>query len=237
MAENIKLGDLGERPEEEQPENQEQETNVDDEETDWRNESIPIMRGFNPDDIGDNQENMKKADRELGKTIGKMNRTYTEDMKSLLRELGIIINKQDSPELFEKLKITHNAKGKVDGAEFDNVKIIVLKGKRLEFTADARKVSKLNEFKELVKIAEERHAKTAEGFVERKITDVPPSEELTHSILRDSIESLENFIDEEYNELENRIKTSEKGAQTEQEVIEYRELRDLLGDLVGTQVY
>ena len=37
MADNIELGDLGERPEEQQPEDQQEETNVDDE---WRDESI-----------------------------------------------------------------------------------------------------------------------------------------------------------------------------------------------------
>ena len=145
---------------------------------------------------------MKDADRELGKRIGTIKKGYTEDKKSLLRELGITINKADSPSLFERLKVTVNGKGKINGAEFDKVKIIVLKGKRLEYTTDVSKTVKLNEFKELVKIAEERHAKTAEGFVERKITDVPPSEELTHSVLRDSIESLENYIDEKVAEIE-----------------------------------
>ena len=176
---------------------------------------------------------MKAADRELGKKIGTIKKGYTEDKKSLLHELGIRINKQDSPSLFERLKITVNGKGKVNGAEFDKVKIIVLKGKRLEYTADVSKTAKLNEFKELVKVAEERHAKTAEGFVERKITDVPPNEDLTHSILHDSIESLENFMDDKFDEIQNRLKTAEQGAQTEQEVISYRELRDLLMDIPG----
>ena len=149
---------------------------------------------------------MKDADRELGKRIGTIKKGYTEDKKSLLNEMGIRINKQDSPSLFERLKITVNGKGKINGAEFDKVKIIVLKGKRLEYTTDVSKTVKLNEFKELVKIAEERHAKTAEGFVERKITDVPPNEDLTHSVLRDSIESLENFIDEKEEEVNNWLK-------------------------------
>ena len=199
MAERIELGEIGEKPEEQQPEDQQEETNVDDE---WRDESIIIIDGSNPDAVRGNQEEMKAADRELGKRIGTIKKGYTEDKKSLLNEMGIRINKQDSPSLFERLKITVNGKGKVNGAEFDKVKIIVLKGKRLEYTADVSKTAKLNEFKELVKIAEERHAKTAEGFVERKITDVPSNEELTHSILRDSIESLENYIDEKVAKIE-----------------------------------
>ena len=226
MAERIEIGGLGERPEE-QPEDQKEETNVD---TDWRDESIIIPDGSNPDFLRGKQESMKDADRELGKRIGVTRRKYTGDKKSLLREMGIRINKKDSPELFERLKLIRTERdGKYTGAEFDGVKIVELKGDKLEYT-DA---SKVNEFKELVKVAEERHGKTFEGFTERKIADVPPNEELTRSIMSDSIESLENYIDEEYNELENRLKTSEKGAQTEQEVIEYRELRDLLGDLVG----
>ena len=199
MAERIELGDSGEKPEDQQPEDQQEETNVDDE---WRDESIVIIDGSNPDAVRGDQEEMKDADRELGKRIGIRKKGYTEDKKSLLNEMGIRINKKDSPSLFERLKITVNGKGKINGAEFDKIKIIVLKGKRLEYTADVSKTAKLNEFKELVKIAEERHAKTAEGFVERKIADVPPNEDLTHSILRDSIESLENYIDEKVAEIE-----------------------------------
>ena len=229
MAERIELDDLGERPEEQQQQQQE-ETNVDDE---WRDESIIIIDGSNPDAVRGNQEAMKDADRELGKKIGTIKKGYTEDKKSLLHEMGIRINKQDSPSLFERLKITVNGKGKVNGAEFDKVKIIVLKGKRLEYTVDASKTTKLNEFKELVKVAEERHAKTAEGLVEEKITDVSPNEDLTHSVLHDSIESLENFMDDKFDEIQSRLKTAEQGAQTEQEVIEYKELRDLLMDIPG----
>ena len=126
MTERIELGDLGERPEEQQPEDQQEETNVDDE---WRDESIVIIDGSNPDAVRGDQEEMKAADRELGKRIGIRKKGYTEDKESLLNEMGIRINKQDSPSLFERLKITVNGKGKVNGAEFDKVKIIVLKGK------------------------------------------------------------------------------------------------------------
>ena len=63
MAENIKLDDLGERPEEEPEDQQQEETNVD---TDWRDKSIIIIDGSNPDAVRGNQEEMKAADRELG---------------------------------------------------------------------------------------------------------------------------------------------------------------------------
>ena len=49
-------------------------------------------------------------------------RAYTEDKKSLLRELDLNLNKGDgkfSKQVFEKLKVTVNAKGKVNGAEYN----------------------------------------------------------------------------------------------------------------------
>ena len=91
--------------------------------------------------------------------------------------MNININKGDSPSLFERLKVTINRKGKVNGAEFDGVRIIVQKDKRLEYTEDVKKASKVNEFKEFVKRAEEKHAKTAVGFVEDVTPDVSISEE------------------------------------------------------------
>ena len=83
-------------------------------------------------------------------------------IKKLLKELGININKGDGPSaktLFGKLKVTVNRKGKLNGAEFDEVRIIVQKGKKLEYREDAKKLSKVNKFKELVKNAELEHKK------------------------------------------------------------------------------
>ena len=42
--------------------------------------------------------------------------------------------------LFEKLKVMVNRKGKINGAEFDGIRIIVQKGKKLEYTEDAKKL-------------------------------------------------------------------------------------------------
>ena len=53
-----------------------------------------------------------------------------------------------------------NRKAKINGAEFDGVRIIVQKGKKLVYTEDLKKLSKVNEFKELVKNAELEHKKT-----------------------------------------------------------------------------
>ena len=194
---DIELDNLGDRPVEEE-EKGEEETN-----TDWRDENVVIIRRFNPVRGGLDEE--KNADRELGKKLGAIKRSYTEDKKNLLRELRININKGDGPSaktLFEKLKVTVNRKGKINGAEFDGVRIIVQKGKKLEYTEDAKKVSKVNEFKELVKNAELEHKKTPAALVEETLPDIPVDTDLAHFVLRNSIENLESFIDDKVAEIE-----------------------------------
>ena len=159
--------------------------------------------GFNPVREGLDEE--KNADRELGKKLGVIKRSCREDRKSLLRELRININKGDGPSaktLFEKLKVTVNRKGKINGAEFEGVRIIVQKGKKLEYTEDAKKLSEVNEFKELVKNAELEHKKTPVALVEETLPDIPYGTDLAHSVLRNSIKNLESFIDEKVAEIE-----------------------------------
>ena len=225
---DIELDNLDNKPEEE-PEEQEEETNVD---TDWRDESIIIIDTSNPDATGTvrgDLDAMKNADRELGKRIGAKNRTYTESKKSLLREMDVNINKNDGPfakTIFERLRLTMNRKGMYNGAEFDGVKIIVQKAKRLEYTEGVKKASKVNEFKELVKKAEEEHARTTEGFVEESISDVPASEELVHSVIRNSIKNLDILIDENTEEVETEL-NNPAYVITEEEDREARGLMEL----------
>ena len=95
-----------------------------------------------------------------------------------------------------------NAKWKVNGAKFDGVKIIVQKGKRLVYTEDVKKLAKVDEFKELVDKAELEHQKTPAALIEETLPDVPVNTELEQSILRNSIENLEQFIDEKAAEIE-----------------------------------
>ena len=147
----------------------------------------------------------KNADRELGKKIGAMRRSYTEDEKNLLRELGININKGDGPSVknvFEKLKVTVNRKGKMNGAEFDGARIIVQKGKKLVYTEDVKKLPKVTEFKELVKNAKLERKKTPAGLIDETLTDITVSTDLERSVLQNSIENLESFIDERVAEIE-----------------------------------
>ena len=86
--------------------------------------------------------------------------------------MGININKGDGPSakaVFEKLKVTVNRKGRVNVAEYDGTRIIVQKGKRLEYTKDVKRASKVNEFKRLVERAEREHDKTGTAAVEEVV--------------------------------------------------------------------
>ena len=127
-----------------------------------------------------------------------MRRAYTEDKKNLLRELNINVNKGDGPSarsLFERLKVTVNRKGKVNGAEFDGVKIIIQRGKRLVFTENVKNVSKLNEFNSLARKAQDEHRDTAVALMEETL-DVTVDENLADSVMRSSLERLKEEISE-----------------------------------------
>ena len=223
MDEGIELDTFGEdQPVE--PEEDEEETNMD-----WRDESIIE---FNPE-IRQGLEEEKQADHELGKIQGVRNRGYTEDKKKLLRELGIFLNKGDGPfakSIFEKLKITVNSKGKVNGAEFDGVKIIVQKGKRLVYTEDVKKLAKVPEFKELVEKTELEHQKTPAALIEETLPDIPVNMDLEQSVLRKSIENLEHYIDEQVAEIEAKAAKIEDKSAT----IVYQKIREFRGVLEMT---
>ena len=114
---DIELDNFDDRPEEqEEPEQQQEETNVD---NDWRDQSIVIIDTSNPDAEIPNPK----------KDAAVIRRAYTENKKSLLRKMDVNINKGEGPTsktIFERLKIlTVNRKGRVNGAEFDGVRIIV----------------------------------------------------------------------------------------------------------------
>ena len=95
-----------------------------------------------------------------------------------------------------------NSKGKVNGAEFEGVKIIVQKGKKLVYTKEVKKLAKVTEFKELVESAELEHQKTPAAFIEETLPDVAVSTDLEQSVLGNSIENLEHFIDDKVAEIE-----------------------------------
>ena len=196
---DIELDNL-DKPEEEPEGQQEQETNIDND--DWRDQSIVIIDTSNPDAEIPNPR----------KEAGVIKKAYTEDKKSLLREMGININKGDEPyakAVSEKLEVTVNRKGRVNGAEYDGTRIIVQKSKRLVYTEDVKKASKVNEFKRLVERAELEHGKTGAAVVEETVPDVTVNEDLANSVLRNSIKRLESEIDEMVANIESRsVETS-----------------------------
>ena len=89
-----------------------------------------------------------------------------------------------------------NRKGRVNSAEYDGIRIIIQNGKRLEYTEDVKKASKVNKFKELVERAKREHNKTGAAVMEEAVPDVNVNEDLANSVLRNSIERLESKIDE-----------------------------------------
>ena len=199
----IELDNLGEDPIPEEEEGEE-ETN-----TDW-DKSVIIMSGMNPD-LRQGLEEEKQADRELGKIQGVRNRGYTKDKKNLLKELGISLNKGDGPfakSIFDKLKITVNRKGNINGAEFENERIIVQRGKRLVYPEDVQKLSKVAKFKDLVDKAELEHKKTPAALIEETLPDIPVTTDLEQAVVRKSTEDLEHFIDEKVAEIEAKAKKS-----------------------------
>ena len=184
---DIELDDFGDHREDQPPEEdrEEEETTFDD---GWRDESL---LDFDDDDPGGEIPNPRKD-------AGVMRRAYTEDKKNLLRELNINVNKADGPSaksLFERLEVTVNRKGKVNGAKFDGVKIIIQRGKRLVFTENVKNVSKLKEFNSLARKAHDEHRDTAVALMEETL-DVTVDENLADSVLRSPLERLDEEISE-----------------------------------------
>ena len=146
---DIELDNFDKEAEEEQPEDQqEEETNVD---TDWRDESVIIIDGSNPN-ARKNLNAMKDADRELGKRIGETKKNIRKARKIYLKKMGVNVVKGDGPSskaVLERLKVNYS-KGIPVSVEFDNVEIIVKEGENMVYTDDAIGASKVNEFKELL---------------------------------------------------------------------------------------
>ena len=89
------------------------------------------------DDVRENLDGMREADRNLGRGLGAKHKKITNIKKSILFELGYKLRKGDgknSTELFDRLKLTKSEKsGDANGMKFDGVKIIILKKKKLYF--------------------------------------------------------------------------------------------------------
>ena len=178
----------------------------------WRDESL---LEFNDDHPGGEIPNPRKD-------ASVMKRAYTEDKKNLLRKLNINIRKGDGPNaksLFERIKITANRKGNVNGVEFDGVKIIVLEGKTLRFTKNVKLKSKLYEFNSLVKEAEKENEKTVAALIEDSIPGVFVDDNLAESVLNDSLDRLNEEISKRADEITAEL--------TENEIREFRGILDV----------
>ena len=201
-------------------ERKEDETTFDDEETnelEWDDTTF----GDPDDDMRKNLDEMREADRDLGRGIGVKRRGITSIKKETLFELGYKLRKGDgkkSAELFNRLKLTMNEKtGDVNGMKFDNVKIIILgKNKKYKFSENVKFRLKIDEFRILAEEAWMEHERTAVSDIEKVVPDIPVDDEHAESILGNSLEKL----NEEISDREGRIVAS----LTERELREFNGL-------------
>ena len=222
---DIEMKNRGEEPPPE--EERESETAFNDDRDDDEEETNELewddtTFGDPDDDIRGNLDEMREADRDLGRGIGVKRKKITDIKKETLFELGYKLRKGDgkkSKELFNRLKLTMNEKtGNVNGMKFDNVKVIILgKNKKYKFSENKKFTLKINEFKILAEEAWMEHERTAVSGIEKVVPDVFVDDEHAESILSNSLEKL----NEEISDRKDRIVTS----LTEQE------LRDFAGDL------
>ena len=225
MAENvddIELEDLG----------RERQQVIEEEETSFINdgdESILIIDGSNPvftrvdsDNVRENNEEMRDADRDLGRGIGVKRRRVIHNMKQFLKEgLGITVNKGDCPNstiIYDKVRFTTGKDNKINGAMYKGKKILILKDGKLRYSMDKTKAQLVNEFKELLKKADAEHRKTPTPIAEKRAgVDLP------QNVMDDIIGDVNDRLD---SEIDRRI--DEISSNTEITANELRELRGTL---------
>ena len=129
MDDNFEMENFQDRLNRLRDPDEEQETNFDDQENPL-NQSIMAIDTSNPNfkTAAEKKLNTVLANNEpLQKVHANNEKLGIQKGKNLFRELGFNINKGDgkfSKQVFEKLKVTVNTKGKVSGAENDGTKII-----------------------------------------------------------------------------------------------------------------
>ena len=149
------------------------------------------------DDVRKNLDEMKEADRNLGRGIGAKRKKITNIKKNILFELGYKLGKGDgkkSTELFDRLELTKGEKGNVNGMTFDGVKIIIFKGKKFVFSENVKLRLKIEEFRILAEEAWREHDRTAVSDIEEVVPDVFVDDEHAKSILRNSLRKLNERI-------------------------------------------
>ncbi|CAB4011733.1 integrase core domain-containing [Paramuricea clavata] len=163
-----------------------------------RDESILIPIGFNPDVDGSRPSG---STPNIRRDAGVMKRAYTLDKKDFLkRELGVNINKGDGPSsniIFDKMKLTVNKAGtKISGATFKDVKIIISKNGKMIYSADKKKESVVNEYKEVIRRAKIEHSKTPAALVEEQLErqNLDASQELVDNVLENIVERMDDEL-------------------------------------------
>ena len=141
--EEIGMRGLGEPPEEDRT--GKEETTFDHPDDDREAETDNLEwddTTFDYQDAMENLDEMREADRDLGRAIGVEKGKKTNIKKSILFELGYKLNKGDgkkSTELFNRLGLTESEKSEnVIGMKFDNVTIIILKSKKFKFSENVK---------------------------------------------------------------------------------------------------
>ena len=220
---DIEMRELGEEPPPPPPDDDDEEMETtfnhpDDDREVETNELDP------DDDMRGNLEEMREADRDLGRGIGAKRKKITNIKKSILFGLGYKLRKGDgkkSEELFDRLELTKGEKGNVNGMTFDNVKIIIFKGKKFTFSENVKFRLKINEFKILAEEAWMEHDPTAVSAIEDQIPDVEIDDEHAKSILGNSLKKLNEEISDREDIIIPQL--------TEQEIREFAGLLDPKG--------
>ena len=222
--ENIGLENLDRERETERANEEEEETSF----TDDNDESVLIIDGSNPDftrvddDVRRKNEEMREADKNLGRGIGNIKTSITTGIKRHLREeLGVTFNKKDGPSstlIYDKLKFKVNEKnGKVTSATYDGKELLVLRNGKLDYSKRTSE-SFVNEFKELLRKAVVEHQKTPALIAEKRAgVDLP------QNVMDNVIENVGDQID---SEIDRRLE--EISSSTEITANELSELRGTL---------
>ena len=227
-AENIELEDV-ERERGTQQANEEEETSFIDDNRRPGDESILIIDGSNPvftrvdgDNVRENNEEMKDADRDLGRGIGVKRGRAIHNMKQFLKEgLGVTVNKGDGPNskiIYDKVRFTTDKDNKINGVTYKGKKNLILRGGELRYSADKTKTTLVNEFKELLKRADAEHQKTPTPIAEKRAgVDLPQN--VMNNIIEDVNDRIDSEIDRRFDEV---------SSSTEITANELRELRGTL---------
>ncbi len=137
--------------------------------------------------------------------VGVYKRHVTYDQKDFLKKaLGVTLNKGAGPkskELFNNLRVTLDSKGeKINGAEYDGEKILVLRNGKIEYSLNRAYVNDIIDFKKLLEKAKEEYNASIASVINESV-DASMSDEAVESVQDTVIEELESFIDDKYNEL------------------------------------